>query len=509
VASLRIVTGELSGTTVEIAGELLIGRADADLTLDDAEVSRRHAIVRQAAGRLQVEDLGSSNGTFVDGTRITAPTALDDGARLTIGTTELVVEGREGSNIKITGPLDPNATKVAAVAELDTREAPSEAAMPPAGPDEPPHAPKAGAGGRFDRSRLGSRRVVAALVIAAAVAAGLLAYFLTSGGSAKASPVDVPVRFTVKDVNRSVLPCKASGSTYQLAGRLVEPSSSAGSAATVYMAGVIFSSLFEFHNDLVPGYDYARDLAALGHTSVVIDRVGYGTTHPYPADGRGVCLGAQADMLHQVVQELRTGRYSVSGSSGLDPKAFARVGVAGYSLGGLIAEIEAASFRDARSLVTVGWAEQGFTKYAAATPYVLAHCKPGLAKPPDGRVGYFRTVAASKVPLLVSPQADPRVRPLFAKNEELDACGQFLTAGQWFGGLAGPALRRVGFPVLVVYGDYDVLYQPIAWPAQLAHFTGTRDRTLVGIPDGQMLMLDHHASLTRHVIADWLQAHKF
>jgi len=84
-----------------------------------------------------------------------------------------------------------------------------------------------------------------------------------------------------------------------------------------------------------------------------------------------------------------------------------------------------------------------------------------------------------------------------------------LTAGQWFGGLAGPALRRVGFPVLVVYGDYDVLYQPIAWPAQLAHFTGTRDRTLVGIPDGQMLMLDHHASLTRHVIADWLQAHKF
>jgi pimeloyl-ACP methyl ester carboxylesterase len=275
------------------------------------------------------------------------------------------------------------------------------------------------------------------------------------------------------------------------------------------MSGVIFSSLFEFHNDLVPGYDFARDLAALGHTSVVIDRVGYGKTRPYPADGRSVCMGAQADMLHQVVDELRTGRYTVVGSSGPHPRAFARVAIAGYSLGGLVDEIEAASFRDASSLVTIGWAEQGFTSYAAATPYVLAHCKPGLAKPPSGRVGYFRTVAASKVPLLVSPQADPRVRPLFAKNEELDACGQFLSAGQWFGGLAKPALRRVGIPVLVVYGDYDVLYGPAAWPAQLAHFTGTRDRTLVGIPDGQMLMLDHHASLTRHVIADWLQAHSF
>ena len=114
----------------------MIGRADADVTLDDAEVSRRHAIVRQAAGKLQIEDLGSSNGTFVDGARIAAPTALEDGSKLTIGTTELVVESRAaGTTTKITEPVDPNATKVTAGGELDSGlDHVSEAAAAPARP---------------------------------------------------------------------------------------------------------------------------------------------------------------------------------------------------------------------------------------------------------------------------------------------------------------------------------------------------------------------------------------
>jgi pSer/pThr/pTyr-binding forkhead associated (FHA) protein len=78
---------------VDIVEEIVIGREDSDLDIDDLELSRRHAIVRRFANRLQVEDLGSTNGTFVDGNRIAEPTLLGGGAEIKIGTTVLVVEG--------------------------------------------------------------------------------------------------------------------------------------------------------------------------------------------------------------------------------------------------------------------------------------------------------------------------------------------------------------------------------------------------------------------------------
>src|SRR6201986_415169 len=102
MAKLRAISGPLAGQTIEVEGELVIGRQDTDVTIDDLELSRRHAVVRRHADRLQVEDLGSSNGTFVDGTRIEEPTILGGGAEIQIGTTKLVVEGvlpagREGA----------------------------------------------------------------------------------------------------------------------------------------------------------------------------------------------------------------------------------------------------------------------------------------------------------------------------------------------------------------------------------------------------------------------------
>ncbi|MBV9606637.1 MAG: FHA domain-containing protein [Solirubrobacterales bacterium] len=87
------MSGPAAGRTVDIEEEIVIGREDADLDLDDLELSRRHAVVRRFANRLQVEDLGSTNGTFVDGNRIAEPTLLGGGAEIKIGTTVLVVEG--------------------------------------------------------------------------------------------------------------------------------------------------------------------------------------------------------------------------------------------------------------------------------------------------------------------------------------------------------------------------------------------------------------------------------
>lgn len=72
-------------------GENLLGRdEDSILWIDDAVVSRRHArIVVSEAGAV-LEDLGSRNGTYLRGKRITAPTSLSDGDELTIGPAPLV-----------------------------------------------------------------------------------------------------------------------------------------------------------------------------------------------------------------------------------------------------------------------------------------------------------------------------------------------------------------------------------------------------------------------------------
>ncbi len=93
MARLRVVSGPNAGQTVDVDEEIVIGREDTDIAIDDEEMSRRHAVVRRHANRLQVEDLGSTNGTFVDGTRIAEPTLLGGGAEIKVGMTVMVVEG--------------------------------------------------------------------------------------------------------------------------------------------------------------------------------------------------------------------------------------------------------------------------------------------------------------------------------------------------------------------------------------------------------------------------------
>lgn len=74
--------------------EVLIGRdPHAQALLEgDGFVSARHALVRVRGGRPTIADLGSTNGTFVNGERIAAETALDDGDEVAIGSTRMVYE---------------------------------------------------------------------------------------------------------------------------------------------------------------------------------------------------------------------------------------------------------------------------------------------------------------------------------------------------------------------------------------------------------------------------------
>ena len=87
--TLKVISGPLAGRSLSLDRELVVGRDEADLTIDDPEISRRHAVIRPVEGGVQVEDLGSSNGTLVDGRRIDAPTVLQPDDSLYLGTTTL------------------------------------------------------------------------------------------------------------------------------------------------------------------------------------------------------------------------------------------------------------------------------------------------------------------------------------------------------------------------------------------------------------------------------------
>ncbi|MFH3942422.1 FHA domain-containing protein [Acinetobacter nosocomialis] len=77
---LQAITGEFTGQEISIDRDMLVGRhQDADLLLQAAEISRRHAALLLKDQLLWVQDLNSSNGTFVNDIRIEQEKQLHDG----------------------------------------------------------------------------------------------------------------------------------------------------------------------------------------------------------------------------------------------------------------------------------------------------------------------------------------------------------------------------------------------------------------------------------------------
>ncbi|MEC4017401.1 FHA domain-containing protein FhaB/FipA [Streptomyces sp. H27-D2] len=95
-SKLVVSEGSLTGTTVALQGQTIsLGRAhDSTIVLDDDYASSRHArIYPDRDGQWIVEDLGSTNGTYLDRTRLTTPTPIPLGAPIRIGKT--VIELRK------------------------------------------------------------------------------------------------------------------------------------------------------------------------------------------------------------------------------------------------------------------------------------------------------------------------------------------------------------------------------------------------------------------------------
>ncbi len=91
---VAIITSDTqAGTVVEIRGSVVLGRSDeADVLLEDPYASGFHLRFTFEEERLSVQDLGTTNGTYVNGRRITAPTQLSKGDTVQVGKTIMEVQ---------------------------------------------------------------------------------------------------------------------------------------------------------------------------------------------------------------------------------------------------------------------------------------------------------------------------------------------------------------------------------------------------------------------------------
>jgi pSer/pThr/pTyr-binding forkhead associated (FHA) protein len=122
--ALRFISGKYQGGEfpLEEKREIIVGRSsDLDMVLVEEMVSRRHARIQLVDGSVNIDDLGSTNGTFVNGERVTHA-ELQEGDRVLIGSNILKVVATDSTG-PIGSPMDGVQTRAA------TRTANSDARM--------------------------------------------------------------------------------------------------------------------------------------------------------------------------------------------------------------------------------------------------------------------------------------------------------------------------------------------------------------------------------------------
>ncbi len=88
--ALLVLSGTETGRVIEIDKEIVtIGRSGCDVILDDPELSRRHARIRIRGAEGALEDMGSTNGTFVGKDRIQESVVIENRSKFRVGGVEL------------------------------------------------------------------------------------------------------------------------------------------------------------------------------------------------------------------------------------------------------------------------------------------------------------------------------------------------------------------------------------------------------------------------------------
>jgi len=343
---------------------------------------------------------------------------------------------------------------------------------------------------------------LASLAGAAALLAGTLATLPASPAEAstgrRSEVVSRDVVFDVENTNATPVACAADDKPYTLHAELIGPRRAVlGSSVprvNVLVHDLATGSWF-WHLRRHPAYDYAGRLAHAGETSLVVDRLGYGASKL--GHGNATCLGAQADMLHQVVQHVRSGTYDFRDSTRGTPAA-EHVVVQGHSVGAAIAQVEAATFDDVDGLVLMSWTDSGASSRAVdEASRQSATCVRGNDYVTFGSSGKdYRGLLFRTAPGPVQSAALAR--------RDVHPCGDSLSLGQMAATSALTA-RQVEAPVLLLFGGRDALNRDTAVKQQRQSYTSSTSVTSHTVKGaGSALPLERSAAKTRTRVLGWL-----
>ena len=311
----------------------------------------------------------------------------------------------------------------------------------------------------------------------------------------------VPVAFDVVTHNDSGLPCDPltlGGRHVTVRGHLTGPSSDLDSdqvEGTLYTHGDGYDESFWRYSG--PGsdggnYDYADQMARRGHVSVTIDRVGYGASDR--PNGNSVCFGSEADVLHQVIKQLRDGSYH-----GDDTPRFGRVGLVGHSAGGLIVEQEAAGFHDVDALGVLDSGEldaQPLVVLRLGQEQVRCLTSSDVYAPLEGSDAEFRSDHLHNV--------EPEIADYLTAHRTNDACAGLRNSGQ---AIAGNAIRNntIGVPVLLLAGANDRFFNNIE--LQAVTYSRSPKVTVQTVPEtGHAVAFSRNAPIFQADMDRWLSA---
>ena len=333
--------------------------------------------------------------------------------------------------------------------------------------------------------------------------------FLASAAPAAADEppaelVSQPVSFVVQNVNKTAVPCGGDSKTYTVRGHLTGPASALGStestSGTLYLHGLELGEWF--WQVPVAGFNHAEEMAKRGHVSVTIDRLGYGLSDH--ESGHKSCVGTHATIAHQIVEQLRAGSYS----GDLHPR-FARVALAGHSLGGAIAQVEAYSFRDVDAVAILSYADAALSLSAVLTstswgPSCGLGGKPSATGAP-GYVFFTRDQADYRKNFLA--KAPPDVFSYADGERRLNPCGDLLSAVP-AAVVSGISVNRIKVPVLLLMGNKDLVFDSSRLALQKPLYGGpTTVRVLPGATHG--LTVDGSAAEFRGALEEWLISQDF
>lgn len=307
------------------------------------------------------------------------------------------------------------------------------------------------------------------------------------------------VVFTLTNTNDTDVACAADGSTYTVAGRLVGPQDEVLGRAGSTRINVLVHDAGTggwFWNLGSGRHDYAGRLAARGETSLVLDRLGFDAS-PL-ADGRSTCLGAQATMLHQVVQHVKSGIYRYTDRPGAAVPHGAQVIVHGHGVGAAVAQLEAATFDDVEGLVVMGWNDTGASP--AAVREATRQTSTCLG---DDYASYGATPADFAALLFASASKAVQRRALVERNDT--PCGDVTSLLGTLGAL-GLGTGSIEPPVLVLAGGRDARMDGDA-QAQAQRFDSAESVTARTFARaGSALPLERQAPQVRRTVLSWLDS---